>query len=95
MAGVTYVLGSAPELELKPNGTWQLDLSDAIPLSDGTYDIVAVSTDSAGNSAGDGTSAELIVDRAAPRAPTVFIHIAMTRRSRCCVALLPAAKPCA
>ena len=68
--GVTYTLAD-PELTLATNGQWTLDLSAIAPLSSATYEVIATSTDSAGNSSSDQTIDELVIDAIAPVVPTV------------------------
>ncbi|MBU0485850.1 MAG: hypothetical protein KKB30_15205 [Proteobacteria bacterium] len=58
--GVTYTLGTDPELTNIGNG-WTLNLGAITPLSDGTYQVVAVAMDGAGNASTDLTSNELII----------------------------------
>lgn len=65
--GTTYTVDDA-ELTLNPDGTWSLDLP---ALSDGTYEVVVVQTDDAGNATADTTNDELVIDATPPVAPTV------------------------
>jgi len=68
--GTTYDTSDAA-LTIDPvGGTWALDLTGS-PLADATYDVDVVQTDGSGNSAPDTTSGELVIDTAAPAAPTV------------------------
>jgi cysteine-rich repeat protein len=46
------------------NGTWGVNISNTLP--DGTYNVIASATDSAGNVGNDATSGELIIDTIAP-----------------------------
>lgn len=68
--GETYTLGEDVALTVDDDtGTWTLDLGDAEPLADGSYPVVVVATDDAGNpSQGQG---EIFVDSTLPLAPTV------------------------
>ncbi len=70
--GVTYVLGTNPQLTAVAD-TWTLNLSVGVVagLPEGTYNVTTTSTDLAGNSLTDVTSAELLVDLTAPAAPTI------------------------
>jgi outer membrane protein OmpA-like peptidoglycan-associated protein len=69
VAGTTYELGKNSELTSDASGTWQLKL--AIPLAEGTFDVAVTTIDSAGISAKDSTSNELVVKFAALVVPTV------------------------
>ena len=66
--GVTYTEGDG---NLTDNGdnTWILVIPT--PLADGTYDVMATTTDAAGNSSSDATTDELTIDTMAPTVPTV------------------------
>ena len=66
--GVTYTEGDG---SLTDNGdnTWTLVIPT--PLADGTYDVMATTTDAAGNSSSDATTDELTIDTIAPTVPTV------------------------
>jgi len=68
--GVTYTEGDG---NLTDNGddTWTLNVPDVNALPDGTYDVMATATDSAGNSSSDATTDELTIDTTAPTVPTV------------------------
>ncbi|WP_348700904.1 Ig-like domain-containing protein [Leeuwenhoekiella blandensis] len=68
--GVTYTEGDG---NLVDNGddTWTLTIPDANALPDGTYDVMATTTDAAGNSSMDATVDELTIDTVAPTLPTV------------------------
>ncbi len=60
--GVTYTLGTDPELTTDGSGNWTLDLSGlGTPIADGQYDVSVTNTDAAGNSSSDATNNELIV----------------------------------
>ena len=61
--GVTYPAGGG-DLVDNGNGTWSLSIPPAEALSDGVYEVVAVVTDAAGNSATDATTNELSIDTA-------------------------------
>lgn len=64
--GLSYTLGTDSELSVD-GSQWTLDLSAKAPVfADGRYDVVAVSTDAAGNSTSDATTDELHIDTAAP-----------------------------
>jgi len=54
------------------DGVWRADITNA--LDDGEYDVAAVVTDLAGNTANDGTHMELIVDTDVPSVTVDFIH---------------------
>ena len=76
--GITYATDNSstsgmpsPELSLLADGTWTLDLSAITPLADGSYEVVALSTDTAGNTASDVTTDELTIDTVPPSQPTV------------------------
>jgi outer membrane protein OmpA-like peptidoglycan-associated protein len=69
LAGKVYVLGKDEPLSASGDGHWTLVPRE--PLSDGTYDVVAVATDSAGNRSSDQTLAEVAVDTSPPASPTV------------------------
>jgi gliding motility-associated-like protein len=70
--GITYVLGNDAELSTDGSGNWTLDLSGlASPLTDGTYEVAAITSDSAGNTSTDATANELIVVLGDPTIPTV------------------------
>ncbi len=56
-------------LSIDNNGIWSLEVP--AELSDGTYEVVASSRDSAGNTSVDTTLMELVVDTTAPAVPTV------------------------
>jgi len=65
--GQTYGAG---EVILDPSGTWSLDLTGS-PLAEGVYDVEVRVVDAEGNEQFDTTSDELVIDFAAPTAPTV------------------------
>ena len=64
--GVTYTSGVDAALTLNPDGSWSLDLSGVQTLADDIYDVVLVSTDTAGNTSSDTTSDEIIIDTNIP-----------------------------
>ena len=63
--GVTYVLGTDPELTNVVDA-WTLDLSAIAALADGTYQVIAIATDALGNPTTDGTTDELVIDTTGP-----------------------------
>ena len=67
--GITYAEG-AGQLNLVGN-TWALQIPGAETLGDGIYNVTATDSDPAGNVSIDPTVAELLVDSALPRPPTV------------------------
>ena len=65
--GVTYRSDTVGgPLQLNPDGSWSLDLSSADALIDGVYEVIAESTDAAGNSSSDDSNNELLVDITPP-----------------------------
>jgi len=68
VGGKTYVLGTDAALSAGADGTWKL-VPDALP--DGYHDVVAMARDAYGNESRDTTVAEVVIDTAAPPAPTV------------------------
>ena len=66
--GVTYIEGDGNLID-NGNNTWSLTMPS--PLADGTYDVMVTATDAASNAATDATVDELVIDTAAPTAPTV------------------------
>ena len=68
--GVTYSEGDG---NLIDNGddTWSLTIPSGNALADATYDVIAVASDTAGNTSTDGTTNELIIDTTPPAIPTV------------------------
>ncbi|QKX03820.1 Ig-like domain-containing protein [Aquimarina sp. TRL1] len=69
--GVTYSEGDGNLVDNGDN-TWSLTIPAGNEISpDGTYDVTAIATDTAGNTATDTTSGELIIDTVAPTVPTV------------------------
>jgi outer membrane protein OmpA-like peptidoglycan-associated protein len=71
LAGTDYQLGRDEALT-SASGTWTLAVPR--PLKDGTYDVVVLSGDGAGNTLS--TTGRLIVDAAGPAAPTVDLYSA-------------------
>ncbi len=63
--GTTYVLGTDAELT-NAGDAWTLNLSGIGALGDGTYNVTAIATDAAGNSATDASSNELVIDTTGP-----------------------------
>ena len=70
--GTTYTVGDG-NLAINGSGNWTLTVPAANALTDGTYEIVATVTDTAGNTATDASSAELIIDTVAPAVPQVAV----------------------
>ena len=68
--GVTYTDGDG-NLTVNADGTWSLVIPAANALADGSYEVIATTTDLAGNATSDTTAAELIVDTNPPVVPTV------------------------
>ena len=68
--GVTYVLGTDPELTNVGNA-WSLNLSAIPPLADNTYEVTAIATDALSNPTTDSSSNELVIDTTGPSAPVV------------------------
>ncbi|MEH6681494.1 MAG: Ig-like domain-containing protein [Sediminicola sp.] len=68
--GITYSEGDG-NLTDNGDGTWTLVVPIGSELPDGTYDIVATATDTAGNIATDLTVDELTINGTAPDNPTV------------------------
>ena len=69
IGGKTYTLGTDANLTSDGQGHWKLAISE--PLKDGIYDAVVIASDALGNSAKDGTVAEVEIDATGPLAPTV------------------------
>ena len=63
--GVLYASGDG-QLVDSGNGIWTLVIPTADALEDGTYDVVAVVTDMAGNSTSDASNNELSIDLILP-----------------------------
>ncbi len=61
------------------NGTWTLADNTLTTLADGTYDVAATATDTAGNAGADGTNNELVVDSTAP---VVTVNTLVTNDAR-------------
>jgi len=71
--GITYTLGTDAALSDNGDNTWTLNLATAgQTLPDGTYNVVATATDSAGNTSQDGGTTDVTVDTIAPAAATVI-----------------------
>ena len=66
--GVVYIPGDGHLID-NSDGTWSLQIPTA--MSDGSYDVTTIITDTAGNSSIDETQQELLVDTIAPETPTV------------------------
>ena len=65
--GITYTASSSGPLTYDPiSRTWSLDVSSIGALAEGTYEIVAVAVDAAGNTGRDTTASELVIDTTAP-----------------------------
>ncbi|OED37671.1 hypothetical protein AB833_22645 [Chromatiales bacterium (ex Bugula neritina AB1)] len=62
---VIYASGDG-QLVKGGDGTWQLAIPPSDALTDGTYDVVAMLTDMAGNSSNDSTLNELTIDLLSP-----------------------------
>src|SRR5258708_2930465 len=67
--GTTFTLGSNPQLTSDASGHWTLAISATIP--DGTYNVLVHTVDAAGNASDATATNALLVDTAAPAAPTV------------------------
>src|SRR5690606_35069703 len=72
--GVTYTEGDGNLVD-HGDGTWTLQIPVGNEIPDGTYDVVATSTDLAGNSTSDGTLDELTINSSAPTEPTVDVLV--------------------
>ncbi|MGB3774089.1 MAG: Ig-like domain-containing protein [Leeuwenhoekiella sp.] len=68
--GIVYTKGDGILID-NGDGTWELQIPDLNMLSEGIFDVLATSTDEAGNSSSDNTVDELIIDTTAPATPTV------------------------
>jgi hypothetical protein len=68
--GITYVAGDG-NLTGNGNGTWTLVVPGGDSLPDGTYNVIATVTDTAGNATSDGSGGELVVDTTAPNTPVI------------------------
>ncbi len=73
--GVTYVLGTNPQLTTDGSENWTLNLNSQPLLPGAVYDVSVVSNDEAGNTSNDSTASELTVDVAPPVRPTVNVLI--------------------
>ena len=67
--GITYTAGNGNLVD-NSDGTWDLTIPVGSEIDEGTYDVVAIITDAAGNASSDATTSELVVDTTAPAAPT-------------------------
>ncbi len=63
--GVSYTKGDG-NLTAQNNNTWDLQIADDHALEDGTYEVVATSTDDLGNRAIDITTDELVISLGTP-----------------------------
>lgn len=72
VGGNTYALGG-DDLFLDGSGNWSLTIPDPDTLLDGEYEVLAWVVDAAGNSIGDNTTLELMVDSVAPSIPKVNV----------------------
>ncbi|WP_178347046.1 Ig-like domain-containing protein [Arenibacter palladensis] len=68
--GITYTEGDG-NLTDNGDGTWTLTVPAGSELAEGTYDVAAITTDLAGNTANDATTDELTIDLTDPTPPTV------------------------
>ena len=68
VAGTTYTLGKDAELT-SAGGVWTL--KPTVPIADGTYDIVAETTDGGSVSARSATPGKLVIDTEPPMAPVL------------------------
>ncbi|MCX2679307.1 Ig-like domain-containing protein [Galbibacter sp. EGI 63066] len=68
--GVTYTEGDGNLID-NGDGTWTLQIPDGNEIPDGIYDVTAIATDEAGNTANDETTDELTIDTSLPTTPTV------------------------
>ena len=68
--GVTYIQGDG-NLIVDTDDTWALTIPDANALIDGTYQVVAIITDAAGNTSTDPGTSEILVDTDAPNTPGI------------------------
>ena len=74
--GVTYLPGA--DLLLTAGSSWQLSIPTGNALADGSYEVIGVITDLAGNATADPSSNELVIDTATPAAPTINSQIINT-----------------
>ena len=68
--GITYLVGDGNLID-NGDGTWELTIPASDAISEGSYDVTATLTDSAGNISSDPSSSELLIDTTAPTTPTV------------------------
>jgi len=73
--GVTYTVNDGALVD-NGDGTWELTVPQANSLSEGVYDVMAVVTDVAGNTASEANSGELTIDTTAPATPLVPVDLA-------------------
>ena len=64
-------MGSEMCIRDSTGSDWTLVIPPGNALAEGTYDVVATSTDSLGNAASDGTTSELDIDLTPPATPAV------------------------
>jgi len=72
--GITYVAGDGNLVD-NGDGTWDLTIPTGDILADGLYQVVAILTDAAGNSATDPGVDDLVVDTLAPPTPGVTSQV--------------------
>ncbi|UNY98289.1 Ig-like domain-containing protein [Zhouia spongiae] len=68
--GITYTEGDGNLVDNGDN-TWALTIPAGSELPEGVYDVMATTTDVAGNTSNDNTTDELTIDTTAPVIPTV------------------------
>lgn len=68
--GTTYSAGDG-SLVVNSDGTWNLTIPVANAMIDGNYEVIASTTDLAGNTTIDSSTLELVIDTTAPPVPTV------------------------
>jgi len=68
--GITYTAGGG-QLSVNPDGTWDLQIPNTASLLDGLYQVIATTTDLAGNAANDSMVDDLLVDTLLPSTPGV------------------------
>lgn len=71
--GVTFILGSAPQLTTDGSGLWTLNMNGQPLLPEAIYEVSVQTRDAAGNTSGDLTANELTVDITPPSKPTVNV----------------------
>ncbi len=72
VGGITYTAGDGFLVD-NGDGTWSLSIATAMP--EGSYEVIATVTDTAGNISTDTSSTELIIDTTPPVLPTVVSQI--------------------